>query len=446
MPFGRKRFSTGLQVDFDDVYERLIKPAVDKAGLEPARADTEMFGGIIHTSMLEKILLCDFAVVDMTMDNANVFWELGVRHGFWRTGTVLLRGDPPEPVTRVPFDLNFMKYLPYHFDDQGTLRNPDDCAAKLSSLLVHSQDNVVVDSPLYALIQGVKPPEIERRKTDDLRLRFTSRKEPFYQELNEAFKQKDKGELNRFVAQFQIRCLDSSAQMAIFLTFREKSMWREMVEFYDQMGACVRDSVMGREQYALALNRFGGPGSEEGYKGEAILQDILEKRGDSSETCALLGRIFKDRYFGALQRCRPNEAMAHLDQAIEMYSRGFQADSRDAFPGINAATLMELRDEKKPSEYKDMLPAVKWAARQRTKSRSADYWDFATLIEAAVLDNDWEIIPPIVGRAMSKAPTPWMVESTVNNMEMILEVRRQRGQDCRQIEELLEVLRSYLPQ
>ena len=80
LPFGRKPTSAGATVDFDAVYGELIAPGVDAAGLDPIRADQELTGGIIHTPMFERLILCEFAVADLTTANANVFYELGVRH------------------------------------------------------------------------------------------------------------------------------------------------------------------------------------------------------------------------------------------------------------------------------------------------------------------------------------------------------------------------------
>ena len=48
MPFGKKPGVDGSQIDFDAVYSELIKPSIEKAGLEPLRADEEMKGGFIH--------------------------------------------------------------------------------------------------------------------------------------------------------------------------------------------------------------------------------------------------------------------------------------------------------------------------------------------------------------------------------------------------------------
>ena len=80
MPFGKKPDNGGLLIDFDSVYYDLIFPAIEEAGLKPIRADEEKVGGIIHKPMFERLILCEYAVVDLTTANPNVFYELGVRH------------------------------------------------------------------------------------------------------------------------------------------------------------------------------------------------------------------------------------------------------------------------------------------------------------------------------------------------------------------------------
>ena len=81
MPFGSKKDpGGGPDINFDRIYEDAIRPAVDAAGMEAIRADEERTDGIIHRAMFERLLLCDFAVADLTTANANVFYELGVRH------------------------------------------------------------------------------------------------------------------------------------------------------------------------------------------------------------------------------------------------------------------------------------------------------------------------------------------------------------------------------
>src|SRR3990172_13163716 len=89
MPFGKKPNAAGSVVDFDEVYKDIIAPAVLSAGLEPLRADEEQAGGIIHKPMYERLILCEYAVADLTTANANVFCELGLGHAV-RPATTLL--------------------------------------------------------------------------------------------------------------------------------------------------------------------------------------------------------------------------------------------------------------------------------------------------------------------------------------------------------------------
>src|SRR5205823_1563287 len=70
-----------INVDFDQVYEHLIKPALQKAGCVPFRADKEPGAGDIRTDMFYELVTADVIVADISLLNANVFYELGVRHG-----------------------------------------------------------------------------------------------------------------------------------------------------------------------------------------------------------------------------------------------------------------------------------------------------------------------------------------------------------------------------
>src|SRR5689334_8832581 len=93
MPFGCKTSPEGLVVDFNQVYQQLIAPAIDAAELEPLRADEEEIGGFIQKPMFERLILCEFAVADLTLANPNVFYELGIRHAVRPWSTVLLMAE-----------------------------------------------------------------------------------------------------------------------------------------------------------------------------------------------------------------------------------------------------------------------------------------------------------------------------------------------------------------
>jgi hypothetical protein len=71
MPFGKKPDAAGMLISFDAVYEKLLAPAIRAAEMEPLRADEEMAGGIIHKPMFERLVLCEYAVADLTTSNAD---------------------------------------------------------------------------------------------------------------------------------------------------------------------------------------------------------------------------------------------------------------------------------------------------------------------------------------------------------------------------------------
>src|SRR5687767_14980773 len=119
MPFGKKPDGLGGSIDFDAVYRDLIRPAVVEADLEPLRADEEMTGGVIHTPLYERLILCEYAIADLTTANANVYYELGLRHAVRKATTVLLFAEGG----RLPFDVGPLRALPYRLTSDGVPAN-----------------------------------------------------------------------------------------------------------------------------------------------------------------------------------------------------------------------------------------------------------------------------------------------------------------------------------
>ena len=101
MPFGTKLGADGQTIDFNRVYAEYIRPALEAAGLEVFRADEEQRAGDIRSDMFQELLVADLVVADLTLDNPNVWYELGVRHALRARGVVLVQG----PRANQPFDI-----------------------------------------------------------------------------------------------------------------------------------------------------------------------------------------------------------------------------------------------------------------------------------------------------------------------------------------------------
>jgi hypothetical protein len=416
MPFGRKTDLSGRSVDFDNVYQNVIAPAIHAAELEPLRADEEIAGGIIHKPMFERLILCEYAVADLTTANANVFYELGVRHAVRPWSTTLIFAED----TRLPFDVALLRAMPYKIQPDGTPLHADEIRDRLTKLLIETKRTAkdTPDSPIYQLVENY--PDIDHTKTDVFRERvqysaaakkkLADARKGGVDALREA--EKELGPLEN---------IESGVVIDLFLSYRAVKAWTEMIELAKRIPKPLSETVMVQEQLALALNRAG-----QGEEGERILKQVLERHGPSSETYGILGRVYKDRWEQALKNKEEFVARGLLRKAVESYKRGFEADWRDAYPGVNAVTLMELSDPPDPERLK-LIHVVAYAVERKIARGTPDYWDHATLVELAVLAKDQERAMVSAENALAAVRESWEPETTARNLRLIREARDRRG-------------------
>lgn len=94
-------------------YDLIYKPAIEKAGLTPVRADTEIFAtGKIMDQVWTGINTASVLVAELTMKNPNVFYELGIAHAL-KKPVVLVSANEQD----VPFDLKHIRVIYYDMSD-----------------------------------------------------------------------------------------------------------------------------------------------------------------------------------------------------------------------------------------------------------------------------------------------------------------------------------------
>ena len=420
MPFGKKQDAAGTTVDFDAVYRELIAPAISDAGMEALRADEEMSGGIIHKPMFERLILCEYAVADLTTANANVFYELGVRHAVrpWSTVPIFSKGG-----SQLPFDVAPLRALPYQLGADGmpaeeTLtKDRQALTARLRAAYQAVKDRPETDSPLYQLVDDY--PNVAHTKTDVFREQVKYSAE-LKSKLSRARKEGVEA-VRALEKEFApISDLESGVVIDLFLSYRAVKGWQEMVDLVGKMTRELAATVMVQEQLAFALNRLGRRD-----EAERVLNELIEKRGPSSETHGILGRIYKDSWEDALKQGEKAKARGLLDKAINAYLKGFETDWRDAFPGINAVTLMEIR-EPPDARRERVLPVVSYAVERRVASGKPDYWDYATQLEIATLARDEQRAMEALSNALAAVREKWEPETTLRNLRLIREARERR--------------------
>ncbi len=417
MPFGKKPASDGRLVDFDAVYERFIKPAVIAAGLEPLRADEELVGGIIHKAMFERLILCEYAVADLTTANANVFYELGLRHAVRPWATALLFADG---WGQLPFDVGLLRALPYRLNADGAPADATGDSVVLTQRLM-SAKQAATDSPVFQLVEDFPAPNIQHIKTDVFRDRVR-----YAEEVKASLAvARDQGVVA--VEEIEARLGDighaeAGVVVDLFLSYRAVKAWQRMIDLAACMSPPLAGTVMVQEQLGLALNRAG-----RGGEAERVLLELIKRRGPSSETYGILGRVYKDRWEVATKAGNSPLACGLLDKAIGAYLKGFEADWRDAYPGVNAVTLMEQKDPPDARQSK-LLPVVAYAVERRIVQGKPDYWDYATRLELAVLCWDQASAEAALAHALAHVRESWEPETTARNLRLICEARTRRGE------------------
>ena len=84
-PFGKKKDRGGREIDFEQISAVLIEPALSAVGIGGGTTGEIIEAGNIREDMFGLILEADVVVCDMTIHNANVFYELGIRHAVRKT-------------------------------------------------------------------------------------------------------------------------------------------------------------------------------------------------------------------------------------------------------------------------------------------------------------------------------------------------------------------------
>lgn len=411
MPFGKKPGADGRPIDFDSVYSTIIAPAIAEAGMEPLRADEEAAGGIIHKPMFERLVLCDYAVADLTMANANVFYELGVRHAAKARSTVLLFADGHG---RLPFDVAQLRALPYAIAGSGKPSRPAEAAGRLAEALKAAKAGSDKDSPLYQLLEDY--PEIGHEKTDVFRrqVEYAADAKRRLAAARRSGRDAVHAEEDRLG---DVAALEAGVAVDLYLSYRAVSAWDDMIRVAEAMHPVLRNTVLVREQLGFALNR-----AKRSQEAEAVLTELVRERGPSSETLGILGRVYKDRWEAAVKAGDKVTARGLLRQVVKTYREGFEADWRDAYPGINAVTFMQILDPDDP-EFDRLQPVVRYAVERKIQSGGPDYWDHATLLELAVLAREPQAAENALADALALQREPWEPETTLKNIRMIRDAR-----------------------
>jgi hypothetical protein len=440
------------KINFDKIYEDLVKPAILKAELEPLIEREEQSFGSIHKTMYEKIILCEFCIADLTNLNPNAYYELGMRYAVKPHTTIPIIASSHFPL---PFDVGPDRTFAYQVDKDFNLSDKENDIEKLAGILIYAKQSRNTDSPLYDMINGISfQNSVAHEKTDVFREKVQYN-EVIKNELayarsvidTDSAKQKTLRieAINKIVEKYKpLENIETAVLIDIMISYRNIEAFPEMMAFIKQMPRYVFETVMVQEQYAFVLNRNGGKAKPVDEvmisEAEKVLRKLETDGKASSESYGIWGRIYKDKFERAYNSENLGEAKVHLKNARKYYEKGFESDPRDAYPGINYVTCLELLGEREKALR--LLPAVEYAVNAKMKRKEPDYWDYATLLELAVIENKFDVAEEFLYEAKPLAVESWMFGTTKANLDKIINFRKKRGEETLGIESITSKLKQ----
>jgi hypothetical protein len=393
MPYGKKHDPTrGRQVNCDDIFDRLLVPVLEDADYEWERADEQVDSGAIHVAMFKALYEADLVIADTITRNANVFYELGLRHVLADASTLLVGPEGTSP----PFDVNFVRHVFYPLS--GTSLSEEEAVEGISTLrdFLDELDTNETDSPIYQWFQVNPRPDIKlrdaRRETDEMVLTLSNKLSRAGQEggeeLAEVAAAIDAAEIpQRDERRLRLRLGSIALELGNYAKAHE---WLGRLEF--EPGEHLYADWCHTK--ALALQRQGREADENDEdpdrywsRAQQVLDQLFEHRRGNSETYGLAGGIAKRRAMRALRMGEDHQGYAQLRRSIDFYQRGMEHDPSDFYVGINLVSLSRLyvQHVREQGDYRNYLkrcmPVVEYYV-ERVRGRDGeDFWTEVTKAE-----------------------------------------------------------------
>ncbi len=427
--FGKKTDAKGREVDFDAVQASLIDPALQACQLAGGTTGEIKEAGNIRADMFALIVEADLVICDITVHNANVFYELGIRHALRKKHTLLLKGDPSADTT--PFDLSTDRYLKYPIaNPQAALA---DLIEKIKLSLVSPRDT---GSPIFLMLPDLGEADVSAVKRVPL---------DFSEEVDRAEAAGDKGWL-RVIAQdlrgqrFQWEGLRRVAQAQWNLKDYSGSSesWQAVRQaFPSDVQACLALANLLERQYRVlasdalleASNQMiervlGNPGAQRSQRAEAL---ALQARNHKT--------LWRHRFAhaGDAAAARPLAMDPRARLSYEAYLKAFECDLNAFYPAVAALQMGRVLQQ--------LATEPAWPNLFRGDKRAARRWseDLDEQLPALA-----QVAAASVRRAREQEPEPQRLWADIAEADLMF-LRHADQPEPPDVEAVVQAYLSVLP-
>jgi len=426
MPFGEKEVQSAtsatdrgpetkaLNISFNDVYNLLINPALTKAGCVPFRADQEAGAGDIRTDMYFELVTADVILADISILNANVFYELGVRHGVAPRGVFMIHGG----WAKRPFDVAPDRTFDYdgklfvtkkeERDDAWQARMAAE-AERLGKALRSALevDEQTIGSPVYKELVGLKPADWSGIQT--------ARAKYFGEVFSDWRARVEVAKLNGWPGDILTLADDAPTRF-----HRVKLLWQAAdalcsMERFEAALPVLKDLLALDPKNRDGLTRMGLVLGRLGKISEAKvhMMSVAEQYKGDTEAQGILGRVYKDLWrleWKDAEALADRQAQAvaasnYIASAVRSYDQAAR-QKFDYYNGINVVSFVKLLEHLKAAtgdqpvdckvnDVADLISVVRFAAQNALNCAGLDtgqdgVWAAATLGELELVAGDAE--------------------------------------------------------
>lgn len=388
MGFGKKKDpETNRTIDLDQTYQHIIRPAVKACDMECVRADEITDTGLIDRSMYALLYRADVVIADVSTDNPNAIYELGVRHTLKKYSTIIIR----EGKGNIPFDINHNRVLNYeHLGNEISDEEATRCKGELEKIITNIINEPKTDSPLYIYIPRTTQPVISDEDLVDIIGMHREKEKSIY-------------------------TLTSKAK-----EYMSENKFLEAAEIWQDLSQKVENEKYYIQQMALCTYKSEIPSRLAALTDALTIIDPIKDACDT-ETAGILGSINKRLW-------KETRDASYLDRAIEFYSKGWNL-YKDYYTGENyAICLLEMAKEKIGDDsiyykvgakkvFADIVLLILKSLEQDNPEELL--WKYATLSNAYLACGDIENASKYEQKFMGQSPEEWQI-NTFDETKLLL--------------------------
>jgi hypothetical protein len=345
-PFGTKKVtknSVELDYNFETVHQDLIAPALNALNLEGGTTGKIFEPGDIREDMFSLLLLADIVIADITIHNANVFYELGIRHALRDRKTILIKSPGFHDT---PFDILGYKYVEYEREE------PAKALDLLIETITATMETNRQDSPVFKML-----PKLESQNPE----RFLAVPPDFTEEVNVACKTRQAGRLSllAFEAEtFPWKVLALRLVGEALFTIKAFDLARLVWERIKQLD---NNDLNANDRLATIYQRLAekeivqnpSEGAALLVKSDLAIDHLLSDYADlgkneRAEAYALKARNTKTKWINTWKNLPADQKgitalqSGYLEVAFKNYEHGFYENLNHFYAGINALSLLTI--------------------------------------------------------------------------------------------------------